>query len=75
MITLYKIYVLVPAKKCCKLQAELKTAMEEVDLKRVMIIHEQLGDCCCKVNIYREALLHYNKQVFTFIIMLMMGLQ
>ncbi|XP_071815421.1 tonsoku-like protein isoform X2 [Apostichopus japonicus] len=51
------------AKKCCKLQAELKTAMEEVNLKRVMVIHEQLGDCCCKVNIYREALLHYNKQL------------
>lgn len=41
--------------------------MEEVNLKKVMEIHEQLGDCCCKVNIYREALLHYNKQVaYTF---------
>lgn len=51
------------AKKCCKLQTELKKAMEEVNLKKVMEIHEQLGDCCCKVNIYREALLHYNKQL------------
>lgn len=49
--------------KGCKLESQVEEAVKTSNQKELMALEEQLGDLCCKMNSYNEAIQHYKRQV------------